>query len=356
MRQYSCARSSCRTMPTSSASSICTSTMGRSPEIPCAQSAAGPSTCRASTSEGARSERSEYRIDAAESSGTGALRRARCRGGAAAPAPGSRRVWQRARRSSRRDTCRRVATRRSATKRRASRKRRGPSFPGGHAPGGAGSQSGRAPSLSCWTARWPPSPLAARVSHAPAEERARSVSHSRSPIGSPSTASTWASQTGASSLRPRTARREQGVPLRDAFGLDEQIGERGMHGVRCGGRQDDLRVRGHLDLARPRPMIRDRHAADFRVVLRRHDHLEPGRDRAVAADELGTVLGERDFIGLRFGAARLETGRPALAAGDVAEKNVRPVVVAGRVLAPARDRPGLRQRLYPEPAAVIITA
>ena len=42
IRQYSCARRSCRMMPRSSGSSIRTSTIGTSPEMPCAHSAAGP--------------------------------------------------------------------------------------------------------------------------------------------------------------------------------------------------------------------------------------------------------------------------------------------------------------------------
>ena len=46
-------------MPTSSGSSIRTSTMGMSPEIPCAQSWGGPPAWRASTSALGRRVRSE---------------------------------------------------------------------------------------------------------------------------------------------------------------------------------------------------------------------------------------------------------------------------------------------------------
>ena len=51
-------------MPRSSGSSICTSTIGRSPEMPCAQRAAGPPVCRLSTAADGRSARASVSADA----------------------------------------------------------------------------------------------------------------------------------------------------------------------------------------------------------------------------------------------------------------------------------------------------
>ena len=59
IRQYSCARSNWRTISTSSVSSMRTTTMGKSPEIPWAQSAERSSVLRLSTSEDGREEASE---------------------------------------------------------------------------------------------------------------------------------------------------------------------------------------------------------------------------------------------------------------------------------------------------------
>src|SRR6266487_2831452 len=61
VRQYSCARSNCRTISTSSALSMRASTIGRSPEMPWAHSAERSSVLRLSTSEDGRSDASEYR-------------------------------------------------------------------------------------------------------------------------------------------------------------------------------------------------------------------------------------------------------------------------------------------------------
>ena len=63
-----------------------------------------------------------------------------------------------------------------------------------------------------------------------------------------------------------------------------------------------------------------------------------GRQGAVAADELGVVLAEHDFVVVRLDAAdRLRAGGPDLAALRVAQEDEGAPVVAGRVLAPARD-------------------
>ena len=64
-----------------------------------------------------------------------------------------------------------------------------------------------------------------------------------------------------------------------------------------------------------------------------------GRQRSVAARELGAILVEGDLVVVGLGAARLKARRPYLAAVDVSEEDVGAPVVARRVLAP----PGHRQ-------------
>ncbi len=54
---------------------------------------------------------------------------------------------------------------------------------------------------------------------------------------------------------------------RDELGLDEEVRERGMRRVGCGRREDDLRVRRDLDLARARAEIRQRDPAASRRRL-----------------------------------------------------------------------------------------
>ena len=83
--------------------------------------------------------------------------------------------------------------------------------------------------------------------------------------------------------------------------------------------------------------VGDRDAPDLGVVLRRHDDVEGGGERAVAPDELRAILGEHDVVAVGPRAARLVGRRPHLAALDVAQEDVAAPIVARRVLAPARD-------------------
>src|SRR6185369_12496350 len=96
-------------------------------------------------------------------------------------------------------------------------------------------------------------------------------------------------------------------------------------------------VRRHLDLPALRPEIRERDSTYLRVVLRRYDHLERGPDRAVAPDEFGPILGERDLVAVRRAATRLIAGRPALPAVHVAKEHVRAPRVARDIFPPSRD-------------------
>ena len=81
--------------------------------------------------------------------------------------------------------------------------------------------------------------------------------------------------------------------------------------------------------------VGQRHPADLGVVLGRDDDRQAGRDRAVAAQELGAVLGVGDLVAVGLGAGRLVAGRPDRAGVHVAQEEVAAPRVAGHVLAPA---------------------
>ena len=137
--------------------------------------------------------------------------------------------------------------------------------------------------------------------------------------------------------RTRSAREDQARNLRHELAADEEIGERRMREVGRGWRQRDLRIGRDLDLARPRADVAQRQAADLRVVFRGHDHFEHRLDVAVLADDADAVLVERDVVARGLDADRLIPGRPHAAVARVAQINEAAVVVARRVLAPARD-------------------
>src|ERR1700693_4501985 len=101
-------------------------------------------------------------------------------------------------------------------------------------------------------------------------------------------------------------------------------------------RQDDLGIRRYLDLARACPKIRDRHASDFPVILRRYDDIESCRKRSIASCNFGAILRKRDFITVRPGAARLITRGPHIAVFDISQIDIRPPRIAGNIFAPTR--------------------
>ena len=278
-------------------SSIRSSTIGRSPEMPCAQSA----DC-------ARRRRGGWRRT------TGAAtdrRRARGRrdAGRGSPRPRSMPRWRSC-------TCAcvqaSVAARskavgvvvlvdqvehaRRATTRRPSRTRRAPSRPAGCARGGAARRSDRARCRRCWTAAGRPSPRSALADLAAAAEEARAVG-----LDTPA-------------RRPPRLRRRRGAPPRsrgspgerrrrvarsapssgEILGLHEQLREGRMRGVGGGRREHELGVGGDLDLAR-------RGCPLFVSDTRRTSASSSGETTTSSVvvsvpsrpDELGAVLGER---------------------------------------------------------------
>src|ERR1022692_1792448 len=101
-------------------------------------------------------------------------------------------------------------------------------------------------------------------------------------------------------------------------------------------RQDDLGIRRYLDLARACPKIRDRHASDFPVILRRYDDIERCRKSSIASRNFNAILRKRHFVIVRSGAARLKARGPDSAVFDISQINIRPPRIAGDIFAPTR--------------------
>ncbi len=111
-----------------------------------------------------------------------------------------------------------------------------------------------------------------------------------------------------------------------------------MRHVRRLGAEHQFRVRGHFNLARARGGIADGQPPHFGIVFRGDLHFERGHQVAIAADDLGAVLGEAHFVDSGLHGAGLVAGRPGSPAVDVTQQEETSGVVARGVFAPARDR------------------
>ena len=123
------------------------------------------------------------------------------------------------------------------------------------------------------------------------------------------------------------------------LGLHEQLGEGRMRDVGRRRRQHELGIGGDFDLARVAAAVGDRDAADLGIVFGRDQDLQTRRQRSVAPGELGAVLGEGD-LDSESGSTPLgwKPADQTLPLRDVAQEDVGAPIVAGGVLAPARDR------------------
>ena len=137
--------------------------------------------------------------------------------------------------------------------------------------------------------------------------------------------------------RPRAASGEQGVQRGDGLRVNEQVRKRRVREIRGGRGEHDLGVRRELDLPGLRPEVREGHAADLRVVFGGDDHLEGGRDAAIAAHDLRPVLREGHVVALRLATARLVARRPRVPALGVAKEDVRATDITRSVFPPAGD-------------------
>ena len=79
-------------------------------------------------------------------------------------------------------------------------------------------------------------------------------------------------------------------------------------------------------------------SANFCVVLGGDEHIQCRCQKAVAARDLRAVLLKDDGIAIRLYPAGLKARRPRNAGAQVFDENIEARVVAGRILAPARQR------------------
>ena len=157
----------------------------------------------------------------------------------------------------------------------------------------------------------------------PGRGSARGPSRTASPPpDSPSTTTTWAAQIAGSVARPATAGRQERLEIGDRI----PSGRRGWRTPDARRRRPAApararRRRSARSLASAPPRFVIETPAHLGVVLRRDQHLERGRDGAVASIELGAVLGEGHAIGVRLDAGGLIPRRPHRPAADVPQED-----------------------------------
>ena len=314
-RQYSCARSSCLTISRSLSSSILTSTIGRSPEMPCGHRADWPNAVFLENVAG----RAQRGIGVQHPVGN-ALKLLRLfeidrPDSAAAPVPGSMPGSSRGRRPPCRDACRPArepAARLAPTPvQKAMRavspgairtRRRSASTGSSTVP--VVLDSGRASTIETALRKSCPRP----------RKRARSVSNCKPPMPSPSSALTWATQS-CGIRRDRGPRRVASSAPLSAMNsvLHEQLGERGVRGVGVGRRQHHLGVGRQFDFADAASLVGHRDPAHLRVVFGRHEDLGRGEDGSVPAGDFRAILEKRHVVAVGLASDRLISGRPYLA-------------------------------------------
>jgi len=110
-----------------------------------------------------------------------------------------------------------------------------------------------------------------------------------------------------------------------------------------------------LNFPRSHSGVRDRHPPDFRVILGRYDHFKCGRQCTVAPDEFSAIFVKGGLVRFGFDAARLKTSGPDFICLRIAKKDIAAPRIEREILAPSGNG-NVSPRLYPEPAAVSITA
>ena len=136
--------------------------------------------------------------------------------------------------------------------------------------------------------------------------------------------------------RPAPPRRQDRTQIGKILSGDEQLHESRMCDVVGLQAKHQLGVRRHVDVTCTVAVIRDRDAPNLGVILGRDEHFQLCREGSIPPGVFGPVFVERDFIVIGLGAARLEAGRPNIAAVNISEVDERAPVVAGGILTPAR--------------------
>ncbi len=125
--------------------------------------------------------------------------------------------------------------------------------------------------------------------------RMRSVSYDGSPMVVPRDSHHMRHPRRSLLGRSRAARAENRLPAAHHFRLHEQIAERRMRFVLGLRGQHDFRVAGELDRARRFRTIRERHAAQFNIVLGRNADLRVRLDVIVACGETRPELARKSL-------------------------------------------------------------
>ncbi len=110
-----------------------------------------------------------------------------------------------------------------------------------------------------------------------------------------------------------------------------------MRSVRVGRCQNYFGITGELDIARLQRTVRQYDPAHFRGIVRCDRDLGHGIDVAIAADERDAIAREQHAIPLRLRPRWLMRGRPDVPGAQILDVAPLAVVVARRVVAPARD-------------------
>ena len=135
-----------------------------------------------------------------------------------------------------------------------------------------------------------------------------------------------------------TACAEHGLAAGEDLRLDEEITEDAVREIGCGRGEHDLRVGRQFQPPRGVAAVVERDAADFDVVLGRDADFRLRLDREGRVTELGAPLREDGFVRGAAAEHGLKGAGPDGVGVDVAQIEEDAPVVAGDILAPARER------------------
>ena len=131
--------------------------------------------------------------------------------------------------------------------------------------------------------------------------------------------------------------REQRANLRCKFRFDKELGKSGVGHIGRWRGQGQLRVRGHLDIARANTQIGNREAANFGIVFGGNHNIELSSQRPVTTNNFGVVLEKDRVVTIRLDRGRLISGGPHVSGLFVAQKNILAPTIPGGIFTPAGD-------------------
>ncbi|MND79354.1 hypothetical protein D3C80_710910 [compost metagenome] len=128
---------------------------------------------------------------------------------------------------------------------------------------------------------------------------------------------------------------QNGVLIRQQFGLYEQVAERRVGQIIAGRCQHHFCIAGDFDSARLLAAVDQRYAAQLNIIFRRYHHLRFHRQRPLLTLELGPGVVEHGAVPLGGTTDRLPGIAPDLTGLRVAQVTESAPVIAGGVFAPA---------------------